>query len=402
MADLTEYRSWMNRSPALADGLLAAVLAGLSLAGLAYAEPSGSERGADALAVLLALAQTLPLVARRRAPVGTLAIVAVATMAFWIADYDTAFGGAGHLVALYSASAHIADRERRLLAVGATLVTMTLVTILGVLVPEEDLPAVAVLAIALINTTAVILGDNVRTRRAYVAELRERVERAEAEREERAARATIDERTRIARELHDVVAHNVSVMVVQAGAAERVVEREPARAAEALRQIADTGRDALDELRQVLGALRAHDEAASRTPQPTLAQLEALFSHCEEAGVPVRVRIDGDQRHLPASVELTAYRLVQEALTNTVKHAGTAAAEVSLVFEPDALRVVVLDDGRGAAADPQPGADGHGLTGMRERVELHGGRLVAGPRPGGGFRVQAHIPLARRAEGARR
>ncbi|WP_326698209.1 sensor histidine kinase [Streptomyces sp. NBC_01754] len=245
-----------------------------------------------------------------------------------------------------------------------------------------------------------VLGDSVRTRRAYFSQLEERAARLEREREAQSKVAVAAERARIARELHDVVAHNVSVMVVQADGAAYVMETSPEQARQALETISGTGRQALAEMRRLLGVLRTGDdpESGEYVPQPDVEQIEELVGKVRETGLAVDFRIEGTPRPLPSGVELTAYRIVQEALTNTRKHGGPdAGASVRLVYFDDGLGLLVEDDGRGASHElyADGGADGagHGMIGMRERVGMVGGTLDAGPRPGGGFRISALLPL---------
>ncbi|HBF78821.1 MAG TPA: two-component sensor histidine kinase [Streptomyces sp.] len=245
-----------------------------------------------------------------------------------------------------------------------------------------------------------VLGDSVRTRRAYFSQLEERAARLEREREAQSKVAVAAERARIARELHDVVAHNVSVMVVQADGAAYVMEASPEQARQALETISGTGRQALAEMRRLLGVLRTGDdpESGEYVPQPDVEQIEELVGKVRETGLEVDFRIEGTPRPLPSGVELTAYRIVQEALTNTRKHGGPdAGASVRLVYFDDGLGLLVEDDGRGASHElyEDGGADGagHGMIGMRERVGMVGGTLDAGPRPGGGFRISALLPL---------
>ena len=237
------------------------------------------------------------------------------------------------------------------------------------------------------------------------------------EQELRSRWAVAAERSRIARELHDVVAHSVSVMVVQAGAARRTLAASPGQAATALGQIESTGRQALVELRRLLGLLRDDDGQATDAvlaPQPSLANLESLAAAAREAGLPVEVTVEGEPRPLPAGVDLSAYRIVQEALTNSLKHAGPARARVRVCYGREALEVQVTDDGLGGRSAARAGeglvvvtvgpdgelqlpgrrdGGGHGLIGMRERVALFGGALEAGADPGGGYRVAARLPL---------
>jgi signal transduction histidine kinase len=244
-----------------------------------------------------------------------------------------------------------------------------------------DLPYVGLLA------TAPWIAARLIRRRTHEAARHElRAERLEAE----SAMAAAHERARIARELHDVIAHSVSLMVVQANAAEAVWLREPSRALDAIRSVQDTGRQALVEMSRLVGLLRADGEEAGLAPQPRLDELETLVAQAREAGLPVSLIIGGRRRALPLGVELTAYRVVQEALTNTRKHAGSASADVSVRYGAETLEIDVVDDGDGLGEGP---GGGHGLLGMRERVSVFGGELTAGPRPGGGFAVRAWLPL---------
>ena len=203
----------------------------------------------------------------------------------------------------------------------------------------------------------------------------------------------IDERRRIAREMHDVVAHSVSVMVVQTGAARKIIDSKPAQAREALASIETTGRQALTEMRRLTGVLRS-EEAPEKSPQPGLGYLEALNDQTREAGLPVDVTIEGQPQELPQSADLSAFRILQEALTNSLKHAGPSEAVVSIRYSPGKLELRVTDNGRGAAERLSNGSTGgHGLVGMRERVALFGGDLKTGPLPGGGYEVTATLPL---------
>jgi signal transduction histidine kinase len=237
-----------------------------------------------------------------------------------------------------------------------------------------------------------------RTRRQLTDELTARAEAAERAQVVEAERAVADERARIARELHDVIAHTVSVMVVQAGAARRMLQRDPARAADAIGRIEATGRDALTELRHMLSLLRDDGDAALE-PQPRIGQLDELVTTMEDAGVPISLAVDGPLDDLPAGVALSAYRIVQEALTNVLKHAGpTRAVAVEVSRRDDELAIAVRDDGQGAASGD---GQGRGLIGLHERVALLHGSFHARPRRGGGFEVVATLPVepAVRADG---
>lgn len=236
-----------------------------------------------------------------------------------------------------------------------------------------------------------IVGRTVRIRTAKADELEERAVVLLREREEQAVRAAVEERARIARELHDVIAHSVSVMVVQAGAGEEVLQRDPEQAAEVLRSIQKTGREALSEMSTLLGVLRDRDGELGLVPQPGIGDLGSLVEQTRKAGVPVELRIEGDERPLAAGVELSLYRIVQEALTNTRKHTRGARAMVALRYRGTEVEAEIVDDGAGSRNGYAGG--GHGLIGMRERVAVYDGSLEIGPRPEGGYLVRARIPL---------
>jgi signal transduction histidine kinase len=223
-----------------------------------------------------------------------------------------------------------------------------------------------------------------------VDEARERAARLEREREERAREAVTDERARIARELHDVVGHAVSVMTVQAAGVRRLLRPDQEREREALTIVEQTGREALAEMRRLVGVLRRPEEAPALAPQPSLQHLERLVAQAREAGLPVDLRVEGDPTELAPGVDLTAYRLVQEGLTNAVKHARASKAEVLVRYGDGQVEIEVTDDGRGGA---EADGGGHGLVGMRERVAVYGGELDAGPRPEGGYGLRARLPL---------
>ncbi|GAA2344727.1 sensor histidine kinase [Dactylosporangium salmoneum] len=317
------------------------------------------------------------LVAARRWP---LAAMSGALAVFWLAPISARFGwlaAAPLAYALY----RVAERCPIRLAAGALAVALT-----GAV--ATALPSLrhagGVLPFGLLLATAWTVGIAVRQHRRYTDELL-RHQRGRAERQ------AADERVRIARELHDVVAHSMSLITVQAAYGRLVADRQPATAAEALTVIETTGRESLAELRRVLGVLRAQAPAGTE-PAPGLADLPRLADQTAVAGVRVDLTIEGEPEPLPIGLELSAYRIVQEALTNVVKHAGTDHARVTVEHRPDAVVVEVTDDGRGGPAGP----DGHGLIGMRERAALYGGTLHAGPVPGRGFRVTARLPLVER------
>jgi signal transduction histidine kinase len=292
----------------------------------------------------------------------------------------------GPVIALYTVAAHC-ERRVALTAAAATGVALVIPAVAGKGVSSAGFAVAMYAAFAV----AWALGDNLRTRRAYLVEVEARAERLEREREERARRAVAVERARIARELHDVISHNVSVMVVQAAAGSDVFASQPERARQALASIESIGREALVELRRLLGVVSPDEDgdAPGFAPQPGLARLPELVEQVGAGGLRVKLTVMGQPRDLPAGVDLSAFRIVQEALTNTLKHAGASRADVSLRYTDASLEVEILDDG---VANGGAGG-GRGIVGMRERAALLGGELSAGPRPAGGFAVRARMPL---------
>jgi len=352
--------------------------------------PDGYRRPDLARVGLLAVGLA-PVAFRRRAPVSALAVSVLALLVAQGAAYEDHGQSLGVLVTAYSAAAH--GRHRATWRWGVLFgVVLTGWIVVGLLVGAANASVADIIATNVVFATAWILGDNVRGRREHVAELEERARRLEHERalEDREARNR--ERAAIARELHDVVAHSVTVMVVQASGARRTVEKTPAAAAEALRVIEETGRSSLVEMRRILGVLR-DNESPALVPQPSVARIAELAS--SDGELPVEVRTTGEVRELRPTVDVSAFRIVQEALTNVRKHAGPLArAEVHVEFGEDALTVRVTDDGRGAMTlvGARQAGSGHGIAGMRERVAVCGGRLQSGPRIGGGWSVTATLP----------
>ena len=383
---------WCQTHRLWADALLAAVFVTVSVVTGLTVEPSGSEREIGGLGWTLIVFATVPLAVRRTWPLHAMWAILAATVPFWILDYNDDPLGPNLLIAIYSVAAHVERPTSLRHGVAGIAVALGVGTV-GVLIPEEDLPWFAIPAFLVMFGTAWVIGDNLRTRRAYTFELELAAGRAQAQQDAEADRAVAEERTRIARELHDVVAHSMSVMVVQAGAARRVLDTDPARARDALTAIESTGRESLDEMRRILGVLRSDNETAELAPTPTLHDFGRLVDQYESAGLPVAVTIEGETADLSPGLELSAYRVVQEGLTNTLKHAGPARAVVRLVYLSDQLEVHVTDDGRGASVAPS--GSGQGLVGMRERVEAFGGTLQAGPTVGGGFALCAAFPIGR-------
>lgn len=344
----------------------------------------------------LAVLMTVPLLYRRSRPELVMAVVGGAGIIAPVLGSAMPNGATfGIVVALYSIATHGTQRDAVLSGV------ITIGVLLYVAFRYWEFVGIAgAAANYLIFGTAWALGWAARNRRLLLRELEARAERAERTREQQARQAVAEERARIARELHDVVAHAVSVMVVQAGAARRQLDRDGGGAREAVAAVESTGRRALEELRRLLGVLREADEqpANSLAPQPSLRSVVPLIESFRSAGLQVDLTADGLPDDLPAGVDVSAYRVVQEALTNVLKHAGPdTAVTVAIHSVQDEVVVEVADDGRGAASDPQPDGQGHGLVGMRERVGLYDGALETGPRPGGGYLVRARFPFRNRS-----
>lgn len=346
--------------------------------------------------VAAAAAMTVPLAWRRSAPVAVLALAFVPLLAMALAGHriDAAYV---MLVLLMAFSAVGAYCERRRAAAGLVLGIALLAVLMlleNVVESGDPDPPVAgdVIFLAAILGVVWALAVALRERSLRAGELQDRADRLEREREEQARIAVAEERARIARELHDVVAHSVSVIAVQTGSIRRRLRTDRPDEAQELSGIEQTARQALAEMRRMLGLLRADDEGLALTPQPGMDQIEQLVEHVRGTGVAVELTLEGDRRALSPGVDLAAYRIVQEALTNVIKHAGPAHARVAVRFGERALELEVSDDGRGMSADANGG--GHGLVGMRERAALYGGTLDVQPGAGSGFAVRASLPIA--------
>jgi signal transduction histidine kinase len=391
--DVTALRERLRRVPApVVDALLAVAVAAVTAAAVRVAvEPHATPP--DAFAYLLAVSFGAVLPLRRRWPLGVFAASNALLFAYYTMGYPGMSPAIPLGVALYTAAA--AGHLRWCLASTAFYMSAGAL-VLGV---RKDIPALEVLTAFLPQASLMValalLGDAVRSRRGWQAEVRERLARVEADRELEARRRVERERLRIARELHDVLAHTIAVVAVQAGVVADVLEESPAQARTALAAIRSASREAMAELKATVGVLRERNgDQAPRAPSPGLGQLAGLLELAREAGLRVESAVAGEPRPLPALVDLTAYRIVQESLTNVGRHAGAATATVTIRYEPGAVVVEVDDDGRGPAPGPVDGQPGYGLAGMAERSAVLGGRLEAGPRPGGGFRVRARLPLA--------
>jgi signal transduction histidine kinase len=393
---MDESAQWLRRLPAsrwLFDSGLALVAAGVSTAiFVSYLVARGQPRGTLASGYALVLLHTLPLAARRRFPLAVLATSVASGLAFAALGLPPEILGLAILVAVYSVAAY-GDRWVALAGLAVAEVGLAAVQ----LTPGRTGADTLVINNMGVVAVAWLLGHFAHNYRAYAARLEERTAELERAREALARRAVTEERLRLARELHDVVAHAMSVIAVQSGVGAHVATTQPKEARKALAAIEATSRAALTELRRLLGVLRQEDEPqGDLAPVPGLADLDGLLAEVAKAGLAVRLQVEGRPAPLPAGVDLSAYRIVQEALTNVVKHAGPARAQVAIRYRDHEVMVEVIDDGRGVAAPTGDGRArvGHGLIGMRERVAVFGGDLEAGPRSDGGFRVAARLPLA--------
>ncbi len=389
-------RSWWTR-PIVQDASLAAILTATSLIGvvneLHVDLPEGgndvASRSLDLLGIGLVVCQTVPLVWRRRTPLLVLSGISAALFLFMSLGYLPSFASIGFLVALYSAAAYCERPASIVAGVGSGVVVLLIL-----LVGKEPVELDTVIFECLIVGAAWSLGDGLRMRRGQVLRLRDRAAQLEHDREVLAERAVAQERRVIARELHDVVAHNVSVIVAQSGAAQRIHGSHPEEALHALEAIERTGRGALVEMRRLTGFLRtADDHSESHTPQPGLGDVPDLVQRVRGAGLPVTLTVEGSVRTPPAGLDLSAFRIVQEALTNILKHAGPASSTVTIRYEERRILLTIDDDGVGTQRRPNDNRLRFGHLGMQERVALFGGWLRTGSSPSGGYRVDACLPL---------
>jgi signal transduction histidine kinase len=382
--------SWLRnpRVQGTGDAVLAALMAATSVVPvLAFGDPSWGHP--KALGVALGLLSTVPVAWRARRPLTSFAIVLFANGAciYAAAPHQAAFQP---FVALTLTAYSVGSRAegRRALWGPPVLVVASVPVFVAAKLHGQDSGNIIPSFVWLVAAWAV--GRTVRSWRHKSVALERANCELEEQRELQAQAAVAVERGRIARELHDVVAHNVSMIVVQAGAAARVLDGDQPDVRNALEAIAGTGRETVDEMRALLGVLRSDDGPAALKPQPGLADLDQLVSGVREAGLPVTVRIEGSPRPLPQAMDLSAFRIVQEALTNTLKHAGPAQAQVTVRYEDGLVTLEIADTGHGPQGAP---GNGHGLVGMRERATMFGGELEAAGAEGGGFTVRARLPL---------
>lgn len=368
---LARLRAWPRRHPLQADAaLMLALLALLSLAGGPW---------------LGSLLLMVPLIWRRRYPLTVFGVLVAIAIGQWMFGRP-ALANIAMLVALYTVAAS-SEHRKAVVALGV----MEFGVVLAVLrwSPPRHLVEPFLFMTAMV-VAAFVLGRNVRTRRAYTASLEDRARRAEHERDQQAQLSAAAERAQIAREMHDVVTHNLSVMIALADGAEFAASKNAEAARDAARQVSATGRQALTEMHRLLGVLRGNGTEPMRAPQPGIEQLDELATQVRSAGLPTTLTMVGTPFPVPPTAQLAVYRVVQEALTNVLKHAvSPTAAKVTLRYEDPVVAVEIDDDGKASA--PRPPEDGHGLGGMAERVAMFDGQVEAGPRPGGGWRVRARL-----------
>lgn len=387
--------TWIARHRALADALPSALLVAVGAADIAHDPRSTSFPGSPAVHLAFLVAAAAPFAVRRRWPAISACAGAVLACAWTATTYPVSAQGSFEafvvlLAAAYTAANHLDGR--RLHLVSAAILGLIAVGLVVAAAAGDD--ALSSLPVLLWWVAVWLVTRLLRRRQRQLAEQRRRADELAYEAGRVAAEAAIEERSRIARELHDVVAHSLSVMVVQAAAERRDFEAgrsDPASTAAVLQAVEDAGREALVELRGLLGLLRRPSDGPALAPQPGLGDLDRLVAETRDAGLDVAVVRDSDLGGLPAGIDLAAYRVVQEALTNVVKHAGATRCEVRVSRRGRSVEIVVTDDGRGVAGSWPAG--GHGVLGMRERATMYGGTLDAGPMPGGGYRVRACLPL---------
>ena len=394
-----------SRTAALED--LAARLAPAALVAARQPVPAPPTAADVVLGFAVTAADCVPIALRRRRPRAALLLVLAVILGSGALGRDLfADPGPGLAVCAYTVATLLPWRRAVPLLGGVAMLHAAAAPLIGDLsslptywgTPGDNRWATAWASVASVGIPALI-GSWVQTRRAYTAELVDRAERLRAERDERARTAVLEERGRIARELHDIAAHDLSAMVVQAGAADRLVERDPAAARATLKELRAQGRDTLSQLRRLVGVMRGPD-SDGLAPQPSLLRLDELVARVREAGAAVEVVTTGAARALPPEADLAAYRVVQEALVNTRRHAAGAAVRVEVDWSGAGVRVAVRDTGPAGAAvgvpEPRVGDGGNGLLGMRERVRLAGGTLRVGSTPDGGWLVEASLPAGDR------
>ena len=390
MTSLGRVRTWWRGlDRRLIDAAVVVVLLVVTALPLATRPLTAGQRPSDVWAYLLVVALCAPFVFHRRYPVVAISVACGALILYALGKY-AAYPGFPVFVLVFGISLH-STRRQAALAAGLAAVALSVAVFLQ---PEGVTTPVTWITSLLAVAVAWLWGENLRNRRARWAAMEERARRLEAEREERDRQAVTVERLRIARELHDVVAHSMSVIAVQSGVANHVIDSRPTQARQALATIEATSRSALVELRRLLGVLRQGDDpVASLEPNPGMAEIGRLADQIRSAGVEDELKVEGEPGELPPGVDLSAFRIAQEGLTNVLKHGG-GVARVLVRYSPGAVAVEIADDGRAGTDGAPAEGTGHGLIGMRERVAVFGGELTAGPVPGGGYRMAARLPYA--------
>ena len=375
------------------DVVVAIVLVTVTALDMSLRSLQAGQHSNDVFGYLLVVGMGLPYAVHRRAPLAAVTVVLSLLVIYSFVPYD-AYPGLNAMVLLFGIAAH-SQRRKSMLALAATFTALSMAVAVQ---PDGIVNRSTWVTTELATAAAWLAGDNVRQRRARIAAQREREASLIRERDDRAKQAVTEERLRIAREMHDVVAHSMSVIVVQSAVGTHTIRSQPDEAARALAAIETTSREALVEMRRLVGVLREDDRpAAQLVPAPGLADVPQLVAQVEAAGVSASLTVEGEVCQLPAGVDLSAYRIVQEALTNVIKHGGTSA-HVTVRHAPTDVSVEVTDPGVDGTHAPAWGGSaptaGHGLIGMRERVAVFDGELAAGPCPGGGFKVVARLPIA--------
>jgi signal transduction histidine kinase len=394
LGQLPVRRSWQNpwRNPLLVDGAVSVALLALMLLSIATQAALPGQNPNNAVTYLTAVTMAVPYAFHRRYPLAAVAVVLISVLIYSSGEF-AAFPGVNAFVLLFGVALHSERRLYSLVSFAATMVVMTAAILIQ---PDGIVDQATWISAELATVVAWLAGDNLRQRRARWAALKERNEFLEREREERAHKAVIEERLRIARELHDVVAHAMSVIAVQSGVGNHVIKTQPAEAQKALAAIETTSRSVLIEMRRLLEVLRQDDESdVDLVPAPGLRDVPALISRVADGGVTTGLRITGAPREVPPGVDLSAYRIVQEALTNAIKHGGPRANVTLCYTDQDVSVEVTNDETPGSERGQYVVIPGHGLIGMRERVAVCDGEFSAQPTPGGGFRVAARLPFMR-------
>jgi len=344
----------------------------------------------DPIGYGLLVAGAAALLVRRTHPVAALAGTVIPAFAYDVLNFPGGLCTIAVGVALFS----VADAGHRRAGVGAILAVVGGFLAIGILLGRGHvIDLITALWFAGWLVASLILGETTRGRRAYLEEVEQRAQEAERGREDEARRRASEERIRIARELHDVLAHRISMISVQSGVGAHLLDRDPDQARRALIAVNQASKEALQELRATLGLLRQVDGPESRSPAPGLAQLERIVASTTAAGVDVRLEVSGQPRDLPTGVDLAAYRIIQESLTNVIRHARAATARIAIAYQRSDVVIQIDDDGHGLDVQGPPAGGGNGLLGMRERTTALGGDLEAGPNAAGGFRVRARLPL---------